>query len=402
MRWQDAWQDTRVLAAVFVLLALVLGLDKYARGAREELGPAATHYNNFVIYGNSAAHLREGENLYQPWPHKQFDLFMYSPTFAACFWPLTMLPTVIGLCLWNIGGALVLLFAFRSLPVSSAASAAMAWLVVKDLMTTLQNSQANALTAGLIILAVAYWERERWWSAGSALAMSFYIKLFGAVAGILWLMYPHRKRSLTAIVGSLVVWGLLPLLVTTPALLAWQYQNFGTMLRAVHSESLGMSVMGILQAWCGLSGHKMWTVLIGGVLLMLPLARVRQHRAKEFRLGMLASVLLWVVLFNHKAESPTFVIAAAGMAIWFCSQAFSRVNAALVAVMILMTSFGASDLYPDWLQDQWIFPYHLRVLPPLAIWIKLQTELWTRQYASRDEVVTTSSPREVPPRLRAA
>lgn len=405
MNWKDLWHDTRLLVAVFVLLALVLSIDKISRGPRPEFGPAGTHYNNYVIFRNSAQNLRDGDNLYKHWSNEQFDLYKYSPTFAACMLPFSWLPTALGVCAWNVGGALILLLALRSLPVSSQASGAMAWLVLKDLVTNVQSSQANALTAGLMILAVAYWERARWWSAGSALAMSFYIKLFGAATGILWIMYPRRGRSLLAIAGTLAVWGLLPLLATSPSLLVWQYQNWGEMLRQDHAASLGTSVMGIMEVWFGLSGHKSWTVMAGGALLVLPLTRIKQHAAPGFRLAMLASVLLWVVLFNHKAESPTFVIAAAGMAIWFCSQPYSRINAALVALMLVVTSFGASDIYPNWMQNQWIYPYHLRVFPPLFIWIKLQTELWTRAYELGAEVALATiagTPTPHASRLRAA
>ena len=134
--------------------------------------------------------------------------------------------------------------------------------------------------------------------------------------------------------------------------------------------------MGIMEACFGMTGHKSLTVLMGGLILIAPLARRSQYSNQQFRLGLLASVLLWVVLFNHKAESPTFVIASCGVAVWFCSRPITAVNIGLVVFAQILTGFSTSDLFPQWLQDEWVAPYHLKAVPCLAVWIKLQAELW--------------------------
>lgn len=374
--WRKAWHDWRVLAVVFTLVATIISVDKYQRGEREIQGQRATHYNNYVIFKNAADHLASGEDLYAQWPDKQWDLYKYSPTFAMAMWPLARLPDIVGLCLWNAGGALVLLWALRSLPLASQATAGMAWLVLKDLMTNLQNAQSNGLVAALMILTVAYWERNQVIAAATALALSFYIKIFGVAVAMLWVLYPHKVRSAGAMIGVAALLALAPLLVTSPELLSEQYASWGRMLDNDHATSLGDSVMGLLEAWFGLSGHKTLTVLIGGLLLIAPLARVKQYSNQPFRLGLLASVLLWVVLFNHKAESPTFIIASCGVAVWFCSQPITSVNIALVVFALIFTGFSTSDLFPQWFQDEWVAPYHLKAVPCLAVWVKLQAELW--------------------------
>lgn len=374
--WRKAWQDWRVLAVVFALVSIIISIDKYSRGEREIGGQQATHYNNYVIFKNAATHLADGEDLYAQWPGKQWDLYKYSPTFALAMWPLAQLPDVLGLCMWNAGGALVLLWALRSMPVSTQAGAGMAWLVLKDLMTNLQNSQSNGLVAALMILTVAYWERNQLIAAATALALSFYIKIFGVAVAMLWLLYPNKVRSAGAVVAVTAVLALAPLLATSPELLTDQYASWGRMLSEDHAASLGDSVMGIMEACFGMSGHKSLTVLVGGLILIAPLARLSQYSDQKFRLGLLASVLLWVVLFNHKAESPTFIIASCGVAVWFCSRPITAVNIGLVVFAQVLTGFSTSDLFPQWLQDEWVAPYHLKAVPCLAVWVKLQAELW--------------------------
>ncbi len=374
--WRNAWHDWRVLATVFTLVAVIISVDKHQRGERDLHGQRATHYNNYVIFKNAATHLADGDDLYAQWPAKQWDLYKYSPTFAMTMWPLAQLPDLVGLSLWNAGCALVLLWALRSLPLSTQATAGMAWLVLKDLLTNLQNSQSNGLVAALMILTVAFWERNQLIAAATALALSFYIKIFGVAVAMLWILYPNKVRSAGAMVGIAALLALAPLLVTTPELLAEQYASWGRMLGDDHAASLGDSVMGLMEACLGMSGHKTWTVLLGGLILIAPLARVKQYSNQQFRLGLLASVLLWVVLFNHKAESPTFIIASCGVAVWFCSRPITGVNIGLVVFALILTGFSTSDLFPPWLQDNWVAPYHLKAVPCLAVWVKLQAELW--------------------------
>jgi len=46
----------------------------------------------------------------------------------------------------------------------------------------------------------------------------------------------------------------------------------------------------------------------------------------------LASLLVFVVIFNHQAERPSFVIAATGAAIWFVESPRDRLRLALALV----------------------------------------------------------------------
>ncbi len=374
--WREIWRDPRLLFAVYALLAIIASVDNFHREIDVVEGHNVTHYNNYVIFRNAGEHLAEGQDLYQFWPQEQWDLYKYSPTFAAAMWPLTQIPDVVGLIIWNVAGALLLLCALRSLPLSSASSAGAAWIVAKDLLTNLQNSQSNALVAAAMIFTCVYWERKRLAAAATALAWTFYIKIFGVAVLLLWMLYPHKVKSAAWMVGIGVGFAIIPLLLTSPDLLAQQYQSWWNMLRGDHAASLGMSVMGLLTAWFGITGHKTITVVIGGLILLSPILRRSQFKSLRFRLGMLASVLMWVVLFNHKAESPTFVIATAGVAVWFASRPVTRANIALVVLTVLLSGFSSSDLAPDWLQRSLLEPYQFKVLPSLLVWLKLQGELW--------------------------
>ena len=390
--WRNLWCDQRLLVAVFVLLAIIISVDKYYRRPLVLAGSAVTRYNNYVIFKNAGEHLANNQDMYQAWPTEQWDLYKYSPTFAAAMWPFTLVPDLVGLCVWNVAGALALLYALRALPLSAQATAGAAWIVLKDLVTNLQNAQSNGLVAAVMILSCVYWERKRLAAAALALSWAFYIKIFGVAVALLWLLYPAKMKSAAWVVGVGTVLAIAPLLLTTPDILAQQYDSWLNMLSNDHANSLGMSVMGIMSAWFGIQRHKSITVLIAGLILVAPLVRRSQYANPQFRLGMLASVLMWVVLFNHKAESPTFVIASSGVAVWFVSRPITLLNSVLLALTVLLSGFASSDLVPDWIQDQLIERYQVKALPSFLVWLKLQCELWL----SRSAVETTTNNQDAP------
>ena len=65
------------------------------------------------------------------------------------------------------------------------------------------------------------------------------------------------------------------------------------------------------------------------------------------RILVMASVLIFVTIFNYAAESPSYVIAVAGVALWFFSQPRTTVNLALLAATFLFTMLASTDLIPS-------------------------------------------------------
>ena len=91
------WQDRRVIYAAAVVIALIASIDKYRRPPQLFGGVRTTHYNNYNIYTAASRHLASGDDLYRYYPAEQQDLYLYSPTFAALFYPLSRMPDLVGL-----------------------------------------------------------------------------------------------------------------------------------------------------------------------------------------------------------------------------------------------------------------------------------------------------------------
>ena len=84
----------KVLFVLFVILALFAGIQALMSGNKTFLagGLEYTHYNNYIIFEQSFHHLLENKDLYSFYPQEHWDLFKYTPTFAAFFWIICHIP----------------------------------------------------------------------------------------------------------------------------------------------------------------------------------------------------------------------------------------------------------------------------------------------------------------------
>ena len=219
---------TRVVAAAFVLLAAGAAVQRVALGPSVEQGRVYTHYNNYVIFRDAFTHLRHGQDLYALYPDEHWDLYKYSPTFAALMAPFAPLPDTVGLVAWDVLGAGLLFLGIAGLPLGTERTRmAMAWLVALPMLQSMQNSQSNAHVAGLVLLAAVWLERGQEMRAGLAIALGFFVKVYGGLAIVLALLYPSRVKGVGWTVAWTIALGLLPLAFVSPSQLVELYRSWG-------------------------------------------------------------------------------------------------------------------------------------------------------------------------------
>ena len=121
-------------------------------------------------------------------------------------------------------------------------------------------------------------------------------------------------------------------------------------------------------------------------VVFIPYFRFSQYRNAMFRQTYLASVLLFVVLFSTGSESSSYIIAISGACIWYLSAPWQRNRWDIIfMVLVLMISgFGSSDLYPRCIRHDLIQVYSLKALPCTLVWLKLCYEMMFKNYASAD------------------
>ena len=147
------------------------------------------------------------------------------------------------------------------------------------------------------------------------------------------------------------------------------------MLLNDHSLSHGISIMGWLKTWFGINTNKNILVLAGLFSLLIPFIRLSEYKNYNFRLLALSSVLLWIVIFNHKAESATFIIAMSGVSLWFINAKKNILNITLFICAFTLTSLSPTDIFPKFLQNEFIIPFTLKAFPCILIWLKINYDM---------------------------
>jgi hypothetical protein len=384
-KWRFLWNRKTVVSILF-LFALVASFQSLVQPKKtwEEGGKEYNRYNNYTIFERSFHHLKNQEDLYILFPEEQWDLYKYSPTFSVFFGVFAVFPDALGLTLWNLLNCLIVVVGIYYLPKFTEKQKGLILLFsIFEMLTSLQNSQSNGLMAGLLILAFGLLERKHIFWAALLLVFSVYIKLFGLVGFALFLFYPQKIKFILYSLFWAVVLFLLPLLFVDIHQYTFLFKSWGNMLSNDHSASYGLSVMGWLNAWFGWAGNKLFVVGLGVLLFLIPLLRFKQYANPHFRLLMLVSILLWTVIFNHKAESPTFIIAFSGAAIWFFSGNKSPLNLILFAMAFIFTTISPTDLFPKVVRNEFIEPFQLKVFPCILIWFKV---LYDLLFIERDRV----------------
>ncbi|WP_247232577.1 glycosyltransferase family 87 protein [Telluribacter sp. SYSU D00476] len=306
------------------------------------------------------------------YPEEQWDLYKYTPTFSALFGLFALFPDWVGLSLWNLVNALVLLFAVYRLPhLRDVEKGLVLVIVLVELLTSIQNAQSNGLIAGLLVMSFALLEDKKYLWATLCILFSAFIKLFGIVGFALFLFYPKKgKLALYTALWTFILF-LIPLLFVSYEQYTRLFQSYWNMLSHDHSSSHGYSVMGWLNSWFTLEVNKNLVVLAGVLLFLLPLIRYREYQNYTFRYLALCSVLIWIVIFNHKAESPTFIIAMTGVALWFVAAKKDTLTSILFACAFVLTTLSPTDIFPRYLREEFVIPYALKGFPCIMVWVKV-------------------------------
>ena len=376
--WQSRSLSIVLLAYILISViaatqGLMAGPKIYVPGGRPYID-----YNNFRIFKFSFYHLVQGKDIYQLFPDDHWDLYKYSPGFALCFGLLSWLPDTIGLLLWNLINSLCLYAGVRLLPgISDEKKSWILLFCLLEMLLSIQNTQSNGLMAGLTVLAFALAERRNYFLSTLCVVFSFYIKIYGAAAFVLYLFYPGKLRLAGWSLFWMLLFALLPLVVVDSNQLALLYRSWLHLLLNDRSASTGLSVMGILVSWWHVDAAKNIVTAAGIVLFLLPLVYVRYYRDLHFRLLYLANLLIWMVIFNHKAESPTFVIVMAGIGIWYFSQQPDVLDKVLMILSFLLITMSVSDLVPAAVRNDFIRPYGIKVVMAIVIWCRILYEQMT-------------------------
>ena len=370
------FHDYRTLLGLWLILGIVSALAKMHA------------HNNFLIFRGVFWHVWNGTPLYTAYPEEYWDVNHYGPFFSLVFAPFAVVPEWLGLILWCVSLSLFLYVAIRRSDLTNRQQIFILWFCAHELLTALFMQQFNVAIAAIIVLAFFLIEKERDTEAAFFIVVGTLVKLYGIVGLAFFFFSKHKMRFVVA----LVVWGTvlfaLPMLISSPEYIIGQYHDWFVCLTEKNGENLdsiaqNISLLGMVHRTTGLALSDLWLIIPGLLLFGIPYLRLSQYQHKAFRQTLLASVLMFVVLFSTGSESSGYIIALVGVVIWYTAVPWQRNgwDIALMIFVFVLSSLSPSDLFPAYLRKEWVQPYALKALPVTLVWLKLCWEMAIKDYA---------------------
>ena len=230
-------------------------------------------------------------------------------------------------------------------------------------------------------------EKDGW--AAFFIVVGTLVKLYGIVGLAFFFFSKHKVNFILSLIGWSIFLFIAPMLISSPEYILGQYQEWMASLTGKNIENLfathqNISLLGIVRKVSGCASYSdLWLIVPGLALFALPYLRFPQYKNMAFRQTLLASVLMFVVLFSTGSESSGYIIALIGVVIWYTAVPWPRTNwdVALLVFAFILTSLSPSDLFPKIIREQWVQPYALKALPVSIIWFKLCWEMTFRDYS---------------------
>jgi hypothetical protein len=317
----------------------------------------------------------------------------YGPFFSLIIAPFAILPTFIGCFLWCLVNAWLLFYAINQLPISARNKNVVLLIGMIEMMTATHSVQFNTMLTGWILLSFVFTERKQVVLATLFIAAGFYVKIYGIVGLAFFFFTEHKLRFFLSFIGWCILFFCLPMFISSPSFVIQSYQDWAHSLVEKNAtniiiETVGMqdiSLMGMVRRIFQIGKlPNYWFTVPAAVLYVLPFLRKDQFSNLNFRLSYLALALIGVVIFSSSAESPTYILAVIGIAIWYVIQEQPRsfFMVFLLIITFILTILSPTDLVPRNIREL-IVHYSLKALPCCIIWVVLTYELLRKDFSKK-------------------
>nr|WP_231876036.1 glycosyltransferase family 87 protein [Mucilaginibacter sp. L294] len=346
--------------------------------------------NNYLIFKHNFLNVIHQHSLYTLQPEYYYDRNHYGPVFSLIIAPFALLPDNVGVVLWVLFSAFILFKAIQLLPLKNNAYIIILLLCANEMISSSLFFQFNPIIAALIIFSFYFIRKKQDFWAALMIVLGTFTKLYGIV-GLAFFFFSDNKLKLTA---SLIFWSVvlfvLPMAISSPGFIVKTYSEWYPDLLAKNAENASsdmqdVSVMGIIRKVFNYPGFENIYVLAPAIFIFaLSYIRIKSFKSTQYQLLILASVLLFTVIFSSSAESATYIIAFSGVAIWFMNlnRPVTILEICLLIFAIVITSFPFADIFIKNISVSYIRPYKLKALPCLLVWLYVVYETLTRKFAN--------------------
>lgn len=369
--------DPRTLFWVWMIIA-VTGMTRYGHG-RE---------NNYLIFKQVFWHVINQLPLYIHYPNEYFDLNLYGPTFSLVIAPFAVFPTWWGMLLWLVALTLLLFVAVRHNVFTQYQQIFIFWFCAHELLNGVQMQQFNIAIAAIILLSYLFIEKEKDFWAALFIMLGTFVKIYGIVGLAFFFFSRHKGKLVLSLLFWAVILFIAPMIISSPGYITEQYLDWYETLvvkngNNMFSQGTNISLLGLVRKISGCATYSdLWLIIPGLVAFAFPYLRLKQYSNEAFRQTLLASTLMFTVLFSTGSENSGYIIAVTGVAIWYTAAPWERSkwDIALMVYVFIFCTMAHSDFMPRFIREEWMRPYGLKALPVVIVWLKLCYEICTKDY----------------------
>ena len=319
-----------------------------AAAAAVRLSHPANNSVVYYVYLSGGMRFVAGEELYDGTGNN----FVYPPTAALPFLPLSYLPYVLGGAIWRMTNLLV--FGWGAIRLARTTEGPRGTLLITSFLTMLlswsaaRHGQMTLIMAGFMMLGVAQLHATHWWRSAASLAVSMALKQL-SIPLLLVAGFVHRElrgRLLLCVVLAF----LSPFLFQSWSYVASQYEGVPEMMRLLaernsRDRTVFVHLFSLLET-CGLSLGDQAQLVVRALLALVTLAVCVVARKRgascEWAFYLYSFVICYALLMNPVAERNTYAIMTPALGIAVAHTTLGGRHNAAIVLWGLVTLFLVS------------------------------------------------------------
>lgn len=378
--WLTGYQWTWLLYLAVAVFSCILKYERHID-------------NNYLIFREAFYHLKDQVNMYAAYPKQYYDFYYYGPLFGLFAAPFALPSEAVGLFLWEMANTIALLIAVNMLPLSINRKKIILLLCAIEFSNAVFSMQFNPMIAGFIIIGFILVEKGKDEWATFFIVLGALMKLYPIVGLTFFLFSKNKPKFIISTVVWFAVLLALPMLISSKEFVITSYHQWFAALsfknqlnHQLASRAQDICIMGVVRDLTQNPNISDLPFLIfGAIVFALPLLRFSQYKSVRFRLQILATALIMVVIFSTGAESPTYIIAVTGIFLWMMMQEkpFTKTNIVLIVLLLVITGLGLTDAMPQPFRGEVIGKYGIKAWPCIIVWLIISYELLFRNFTSQ-------------------
>ncbi len=364
-RLKNFLTDIRFIVGLYFVSTIVVSIQKINSNS----------INNVLIFRSSFFNFINQIDLYSLHPEQHYDYYKYSPVFALFMAPFAMLPPLWAALVWNFVNAILFLIGVKMLEIDTKSKKIFLWLCFFEFLTSMNYFQSNVMMSGLMLLTFASFSKLRPVVSSVLSMLLLSIKIFGASIASIFLLYPKRNIFIISAFIFAIASFLLCVLLSSFEYTASMYVSWFKLLLWDFDASLGLSVMALVNKYVFVP--KLWIQIFGTLLTFSPIIICWFRGPKGVsRASLISAVMIWSVIFNHKAETATFIIAVTGAILWFTYSRKTLFDKVLIGLVFVFTTLSPTELFPKSIVELLGGKELVKLAPCILVWIKILFDEW--------------------------